>query len=1287
VNWLSRVFGRKEDAAAPPDRETLDSRLRAAYDHGLRGEIAEAERLYRSLLEDDPRDVDALYFLSVIALATDRPLEAADLSQKAIDLRPNDPALWFTLAVASHGLRQIQEAVDAWRRAVEIDPGYALARNNFGALLVDHGDYDEGRQELERLLASGYETAQVHYNLCVVYRAQGQIDEAIAASRRAIELTPDDKSAYTNLLLTVNYSDKYDAAMIFDDHRRFGARFAKPYADPPLDRAWPRRLRVGYVSPDFRNHVVMCFVEPILTQHDRARVEVFCYHTLSWEDHATERLRKLPEHWVDCGHMSDPQLAERIRADRIDILVDLTGHTGDNRLLVFTQKPAPVQATYLGYPGTTGISAIDYRISDARADPPGEADRLSAERLLRPWPTYFCYRAPKEGEAPDCGPLPALAAGHVTFGCFNNLPKISGSFIDAAAQVLDAVPGSRMILKSRTLSIPHVAERYRERFRRAGIDTARVELRGWEASFGGHLSVYREVDIALDSFPYNGATTTCESLWMGVPAVTLSGDRHAGRMGSSILAAVGLDELIATNVAGYVKAAVTLAGDLAKLAALRDGLRERVRRSILTDETGFTRALEQCYIDTWQKTIAPRVSSADLDKQKIAGWLREIAESRAAGRTIEAEETCKEILKIHPDHMEALVALWDLSYETRNHGVAVEWLRRGIAANERIAQLHYMMGYSLMGQGNMADAAVSFRAALALDPTMAKAQNNLGCTLEAMGGLGEAAECYRKAISLDPRLADAHYNLGNAHRQLAEVDRAIECISHALTLEGGRADWRCNLGDLLVRKLRLDEALASYEAALKIDAADARAYDGRARALQLLGRAQEADADFRTALKLQPDRPDLHSDWLLSLHYWRGGESLLEEHLAWAKRHARGVGRQTARAPHERRPLRRMNIGYLSADFKQHSVSSFFEPLLAAHDKSRFKVFCYSAVAFPDAVTQRIAEASEEWRDISRLGDDWVADRLRADRIDILVDLGGHTGDARPLLFARKLAPVQVTWLGYPNTSGLAAIDYRLTDGIADPQGATERFHVEKLVRLERSFLCYGPPPGAPEVGELPLARAGHATFGCFNNLAKVGPSMIALWARLLKALPDAHLKLKSFGLAAESARHSIREQFTALGIAAERLELSGPAESSQDHLAQYHAVDIALDVFPYNGAATTCEALWMGVPVVTLAGQTHVSRVGASLLNAAGFADLVASSEEEYVAKAVDLAGDSERLRVLRQSMRERLRASSLLDAGGFAAALEQAYGEMWDRWVSAEEAAQAAEPAAQVPASSARE
>jgi len=1272
MSWFSSVFRRKTVPPPRPDREALDARLRAAYDHTAGGNLAEAERLYRALLEDDPRDADALYFLGVVALTSDRAMEAADLCQKAIEIRPNDPAFWFVLAVAYHQQKLLQETVDAWRAAVALDPGYAIARTNLASAQVDLGQIDEGREELERVLASGYETAQVRHNLGVVYRDQARIEEAIAACRRAIEMTPDDKTAYTNLLLTINYSGRFNAALLYDEHRCFGARFAKPYVDPPLDTTWPRRLRVGYVSPDFRHHVVTCFTEPILAHHDRIRFEVFCYYTHRWEDHVTERLRALAEHWVDCASMPDGELARRVRADRIDILVDLAGHTGDNRLLVFAEKPAPLQASYLGYPGTTGVAAIDYRISDARADPPGEADRYSVERLLRPWPTYFCYRAP-QGDSPECGPLPALAAGHVTFGCFNNLPKVSPAFLDAAAQVLAAVPGSRLVLKSRTLSTPHVAERLRERFRGSGIDLARVDLRGWQASFGGHLEAYRSIDIALDSFPYNGATTTCEALWMGVPVVSLRGDRHAGRMGSSLLCAVGLEELVAEDVAGYVQTAVALAGDLRRIEALRNGLRERIRRSPLTDEAGFTRALEQCYLDIWQEKIRRTPSFEKADDDALAALLRRVSELRASGKKIEAEEACKEVLKRSPDNVEALTALWDLAYETRNHGVAVEWLRRGIAANDRIPRLHYMMGYSLMGQGNMGDAAASFRKVLTLDPSMAKAHNNLGCALEALGKLGEAVECYRRAIALDARLADARYNLGNAHRQLGEADRAIESIEQALQLESSRTDWKCNLGDLLAQQLRLDEAVECYAAALKLDAGEARAYEGRASALQLLGRADEAEADLREAMKLKPDDGRVHAAWLLCLHYRRGAEVLLEKHAAWAKRHTRGLGRQAARAAHERRPDRRINVGYLSPDFKRHSVACFFEPLLAAHDRRRFKVFCYSNVSYPDAVTRRIQGLCEEWRDISRVDDDWAADRLRADRIDILVDLAGHTGEGRALLFARKPAPVQVTWLGYPNTTGLAAVDYRLTDAVADPEGSTDRFYVEKLVRLGNGFLCYGPPSESPEIGELPLLRAGHVTFGCFNNLAKLTPSMIALWAGLLGALPGARLKLKSFGLKGESARRWIREEFSGHGVGPDRLELCGPQESFASHLAQYGDVDIALDVFPYNGAATTCEALWLGVPVVTLAGPTHVSRVGASILSRVGLSELVAESAEEYLEKALQLARDAGRLRTLRATMRERMKGSALLDARDFARSIETAYGGMLDRWVRNEEAAQA--------------
>jgi predicted O-linked N-acetylglucosamine transferase (SPINDLY family)/predicted SAM-dependent methyltransferase len=1270
MSWLAKFARRAPQASGAPDRETLDRWLREGFDRAAEGDIAEAERTYRKILEHDPGDADALYFLGGMAMAGGREAEAADLYRKAIDARPADPAFWFGLGTACHYLRRMAESVHAYRAGLALQPENATMRNNLAATLLEIGRGDEAREEMETLRRSGFESGQMMSNLGNVYREQARIDEAIAACRRAIELAPNDVHAFTNLLLTLNYSERHDAASLFAEHRRFGARFARPFIAPEPDRSSPRRLRIGYVSPDFRSHVVAFFVEPILANHNRERFEIFCYYSHRWEDQFTERLRRLADHWRDCVHLTDAELAERIRADRIDILVDLAGHTGDHRLRVFTSKPAPLQASYLGYPNTTGLDAIDYRITDECADPPGEAERFSVEQLLRPWPTYFCYRPPPE--TPDPGPLPALSAGHITFGCFNNLPKVSGAFLEAAARVLAAVPNSRLRLKSKTLDVPHVADRVRARLVHGGVDPARLDIRGWEATTAGHLASYGAIDIALDSFPYNGATTTCEALWMRVPVVTLAADRHAGRMGSSLLNAVGLGEFVAGNVDEYVAKCVALAADLHGLAALRSGLRERMRRSPVMDETGFTRALERGYTEIWERAVRPEAHSATQDAEAIPGALRRAASLRAEGKRLEAEALYKEVLKSRPADLDALTAVWDLSYETGNQGAAVEWLRRGIAANPQLAPLHYMMGYSLLAEGNFADAAGALRASLALEPRMAKAHNNLGFALEAQGALQEAGECYRKAMEADPHLADAVYNLGNLFRQLGDAPQAAQYIGQALALEGGRADWKCNLAELLVEQSRLEDARRSYSEAIAIDPSHARAYAGRGLAALALGAVDEADGDLRKAMELQPDNAELHSGWLLSLHY-RGGndaETLFQKHLAWAKRHTARIGRQTARAEHERRPERRLNIGYVSPDFSQHSLANFIEAVLAAHDRTKVRVFCYSAVPFPDAVTQRLQGLSDEWRDIARMSDELAAERIRADRIDILVDLAGHTRGGRLLLFARKPAPVQVTWLGYPDTTGLAAMDYRLTDAHASPQGA-DRFHTERLVRMPHSQWCFKPPIAAPEIGESPFKAKGLVTFGSLHNLAKITPQVLAVWARVLNGVPGSRLLIVARG--AEERAAYFRESFRNAGIDAGRVECRGHVPL-EEFFELHSEVDINLDAFPYTGGTTTFHSLWMGVPVVSLKGETPVARGGASVLRVLGLDELIAASEDDYVRIADALAADGDRLERWRAGLRGLLERSPLMDDEGFTRDLEAKYGEMWERWCAEQERSQRA-------------
>jgi len=1263
MNWLTRVFRTANPPAIPAGPDEPEEWLRAGYDCECGADPAGAERFYRRVLDRDPAHADALYFLGKLAVRDRREEEAIALFRRAAEIRPQEAIYLPAFAEALVATRRFAEAIDVHRAFLALVPDCTVMRNNYAVALIEQNLREEARIELEQLRDLLPDVDMVHFNLAGIYREYGRADEAIASYRRFLELTPGHAPAYSNLLLQLNYSATLGAAEIFADHQRFGEAFARRFQVPVPDPAWPRRLRVGYLSPDFRDHVVMRFFEPILANHDKERFEVFLYHSHKLKDAVTERLLAQCASWLDCEELSDFELADRIRRDRIDILVDLAGHTSDNRLLVLAMKPAPVQATYLGYPNTTGLRAVDYRITDAYADPPGESDRLSTERLARLPGSYFCYRP--ASETPAVGPPPCLASGHVTFGCFNNFAKLSGNFFDAAAQVLAAVPDSRLMLKGRPLSIPAVADPVRRRFEEAGVDPERIEVRGWEAERKDHLAIYGAVDIALDSFPYNGATTTCEAMWMGVPVVSLVGDRHAGRAGASLLNAMGLGEFVARDIGEYVAIAARLAGDRARLQDLRGHLRGRLQRSPLMDEAGLTRRLERCYVAFWEGRPGTDAITRPKGTDEGNEFLAQARLLRQAGRLKDARAACEKILEEKPDHAEALTLLWDIAFDDAAPGAAIDWLNRAIAANGEVANFHYMLGCALQAQGKVGDAIASLRQALSLDPAHARTHNNLGCVLEAAGDLSGAADCYRGAIRFDPGMAQALYNLGNVHRQLGDARQAIKHIEQALAIEPGHADWQCNLGDLHYALFQLDDAIASYRAAVEIAPDYGRGYADLGGALLIVGRVEEAMAAFDKVLELDPKRADVGSLSLLALHYRRGNEGpmLLEKHRSWATQHARGLERATGHRSLSRPMGRRLRIGYVSPDFMSCPVAGFIEPVLAAHDRREFELVCYSTGGQEDEVTRRLRGLCDVWRDISLVRDQDAADRIRADGIDILVDLAGHAAGGRLLLFARKPAPVQVTWLGYPNTTGLDTMDYRLTDAVADPEGETDRYHAERLVRLPDGFVCYAPALESPEVADSPQLTTGHVTFGCFSDLAKVTPELVALWSEILRAEPGARLVMKAYGLSAGSACRELRERFQGHGITPDRFDLGPPEFSAIGKLATYQEIDVALDTFPYNGVADTCEALWMGVPVATLAGTTNVSRTGASIVSGIGLSEYVATTPAQYVEIALRLAADQEKRRALRAGLRARMRASPLLDAPRFGRGLEAAYRAMWEK------------------------
>ena len=565
--------------------------------------------------------------------------------------------------------------------------------------------------------------------------------------------------------------------------------------------------------------------------------------------------------------------------------------------------------------------------------------------------------------------------------------------------------------------------------------------------------------------------------------------------------------------------------------------------------------------------------------------------------------------------------------------------------------------------GHLAHAERLYRAVLRIDPANVNALSNLSVICVGRGAIEDALKLTRKAIQASPISAAAHCNHGNALRKAHRDEEAILSYERALELEPTMAAARRNLGNALLSAGRWTDAESCFKRVVALEPNLAAGYRSLADACLALGLPEQALANYERALALEPDAAQTRSNFLMCLNYLPG----LAPETVRAAHQARGdalavvdlLPVQRIANPTTRKS--RLRVGYVSSDFRRHSVSYFFAPLLTAHDPKRVEIFCYADVSQPDELTRRLKAEAEHWIPIDDVGDDLVAARVRNDGIDILIDLAGHTGHNHLALFARKPAPVQATWLGYPNTTGLSTIDFRITDAIADPD--SDQFYTETLIRLPRCFLCYSPLEGSPQVSAPPSSSAGRITFGSFNDLNKINASVVSLWARLISSIPDACLLLKARQFGDDPVCRRVAAQFQAEGIDPKRVTMLGHINSQAEHLAAYSRVDIALDSFPYNGTTTTCEALWMGVPVVTLRGDRHAGRVGATLLTAAGLPELIASNARDYIVIARELARDSVRLAALRRGLRERLQSSPLCDAPALARAMESVYDEMWRR------------------------
>ncbi len=596
----------------------------------------------------------------------------------------------------------------------------------------------------------------------------------------------------------------------------------------------------------------------------------------------------------------------------------------------------------------------------------------------------------------------------------------------------------------------------------------------------------------------------------------------------------------------------------------------------------------------------------------------------------QAETIYRQILQLEPKNSIALHLLGVAAYQVKNYDVAIELISKAIQVSPDTPNFYNSLGNIHSEHGPQLDTAI---------------------------------ECYKKATSLDSKFHEAHRNLGSTFWSQGKLTKAVKCYQRALALKPDFLDAIISLGIAFTEQGKLTEAINCCQRALQISPNSVEAHSNLSKVLHYSGKVDEAIEHYRLALQQKP-MASIHSNLLLAMNYSTNYDmaKIFAEHKQFNEQYVISPKDSAKLYPNDRSPQRKLKIGYVSADLRNHPVAIFVEAILAHHDREQFEIFCYYTNLKGDQITVRLHQYADLWLNCAGLSDERLAEQIESDQIDILVDLAGHTAKNRLLVFARKPAPVQVTYLGYPNTTGLTAIDYRITDSYVVPTEA-EQFNTETLVKLPASYYCYHPNSETPAVNKLPAEKKKYVVFGSFNNYAKLNSETLALWVKVLQAVPNSKLLVKSTSLQNSRVQQDLRQRFLDLSIKSKRLILESPTPSPK-HFQSYHRVDIGLDTYPFNGGTTTCEALWMGIPVITLVGERQVSRMGLSILSTVGLTELIAHTPEEFVEICVKLAADIEHLQQLRMGMREQMQTSPLMDAPTFTHNLEAVYRTMWEKW-----------------------
>jgi predicted O-linked N-acetylglucosamine transferase (SPINDLY family) len=1265
---------------------------------GKRNKLDEAIACYRQALRIAPGYAIAHNNLGDALKDQGSLNEAIDCFHCAILLHPDFAQAHNNLgnALLARGqMNFVAEAIACYKRAIAIDPSFADAHNNLGSALINESKFDEAINCFRRAVELKPLGVHAHTNLAAVYTELGQVDEAIFHYEQALKIEPSDRSqlALATLLPPIyrsledlhSWRDRLSAgtqrlhatgvaidlttqpgtslSMFYlayqgENDRDLVRQTAQLYRAPigiHLDKVTWRgegKLRLGLISAHFRNHTIGQLMHGLIAALCRERFTVIVLAVGSQRDPLADAIRQSADVYVELpAHL--PSARRAIAYQKLDLLyytdigMELITHA-----LAFTRL-APIQCTTWGHPSTTGIDTIDYYISSEALDEES-AQAHYTETLVRLRNLAICYHRPVL-PAPANRATYGLPAGAHLYACPQSLFKFHPEFDLILREILrrDA-DGLLVLLHGKHSSWDQLLV---ERFSRTMPDVAQRVRFLPRQSRDGFLGLMAVSDVLLDPIHFGGGNSSYEGLAFGVPIVTLPSPYLRGRITWALYRRMGLYDCVAKSAEHYVEIAIRLGTD----AAWRNEVSARIlaANSVLYQNVEGVRELEAFFLRAAagpMDRIAKRLTADPLNQRGLGHLAR--------GENGQAAECFREAIALDSDLADAHNNLGIVLSADNKLDEAIASYRSALRLRPDFGQALYNLGGALKAQGKLDEAIECFELAQKQLPDSAEVCVNLGSALVARRKLDAAVEQYERALRINPDFAIAHNNLGHALHERRQLDEAIQHYQRAIVLEPRFGLARTNLGNAYLQQGRLDEAIDSYRQVLRIDPAYAEGYNNLGLALGLQGKLDEAIDSYHDALRLKADYPAAHSNMLLCLNYLGSDAGVcFAEHRRWAQLHAEQLGQSIPAHSNDLDPSRPLRIGYVSGDFRMHPVAFAIEPVLAAHDRNRVEVFCYAQVESPDDTTRRLNGIADNWRSLVGIPDGEAADMIRRDQIDILVDLAGHTSNNRLLVFARKPAPIQVTHFGYPNTTGLKTIDYRITDAHADPPGWTEAYHTEQLVRLPEIAWCYGPTE-SPDVNRLPALDTGYVTFGSLNNLAKVTSEVLGVWARVLHAVKNSRLLL--LGGAGADADRRVLEHLQRCGIGRNRVTLVG-RRSRFDYLKLHNEIDVGLDPFPYNGGVTTCDALWMGVPVVSLAGVNYVSRQGVSLLSNLGMTEYIADSVDAYVAAAARAASDLNRLSQCRAGLRQRMRASPIVDAAGFTRHLEDAYSWMWRNWLDA--------------------